>query len=134
MKPSDLLRKMKELSCDKVGDDLLQTLWLQRLPQQLQTILSASTVQLPQLVILADKIFETMEISSIQAVSSQTQRSDSDFTNAFCQLEDQIETLRKDINKSISSTSPIRKNRSFSRSNKRSNSKPDKHCWYHRTY
>lgn len=27
-KPSDLLRKMRDLSCGKVGDELLQTLWL----------------------------------------------------------------------------------------------------------
>jgi len=29
---------MKELSCNKVGDDLLQELWLHRLPQQIQAI------------------------------------------------------------------------------------------------
>lgn len=65
LKPSDLLRKMKALSCGKVGDELLQILWLQRLPQQIQTILSASNDVLDQLIILADKIFETMELSSI---------------------------------------------------------------------
>lgn len=32
MKPSNLLQKMCELSCDKVGDALLQELWIQRLP------------------------------------------------------------------------------------------------------
>lgn len=136
LKPSDLLRKMKDLSCGKVGDDLLQTLWLQKLPAQLQNILSASNEGLPQLTILADKIFETMELSSIQAFSQQPppQRFDGDVLNAFCQLEDQINSLKTEINKSRSNTRAIRRNRSSSRSNTRSDPKTNKDCWYHRKY
>ncbi len=54
MKPSGLLRKMRELSCGKVGDDLLKTLWLQRLPSTIHTVLSTRPDALDQLSALAD--------------------------------------------------------------------------------
>ncbi|GFV39074.1 ubiquitin-associated domain-containing protein 1 [Trichonephila clavipes] len=42
-KPSHLLRKMKELSNGQLQDDFLQSLWLQRMPPHIQTVLSASS-------------------------------------------------------------------------------------------
>ncbi|GFX40471.1 uncharacterized protein TNCV_1412811 [Trichonephila clavipes] len=41
-KLSHLLRKMKELSNGQLQDDFLQSLWLQRMPPHIQTVLSAS--------------------------------------------------------------------------------------------
>ncbi|GFV35557.1 IRF tryptophan pentad repeat domain-containing protein [Trichonephila clavipes] len=41
-KPSHLLRKMKELSNGQLQDDFLQSLWFQRMPPHIQTVLSAS--------------------------------------------------------------------------------------------
>ncbi len=63
MKPSSLLRKTKELSCGKVGDDLLKTLWLQRLPTTIQTVLSTSNDPLDQLTVKADEMFDISENS-----------------------------------------------------------------------
>lgn len=57
-KPSSLLRQMRDLAQGKVNEDFLQSLWLQRLPTNIQTVLSASNEELPQLAILADKIQE----------------------------------------------------------------------------
>lgn len=81
-KPSDLFRKMKDKSCNRVSDDLLLELWTARLPQQIQGILSCSNEPLAQQVIMADKIFETMDHNSIQALSTPT-----DFAKYICQLE-----------------------------------------------
>lgn len=92
---------MRELSCGKVGDELLHTLWLQRLPQQLQTILSASNDVLSQLVILADKIFDTIINSSIQAFSSNTQNFDSDLRKASYKLEETIDYFKKGSHASL---------------------------------
>lgn len=38
-KPSQLLREMKSLAGDRVSDDLLRTLWVQRLPSRMQELL-----------------------------------------------------------------------------------------------
>ncbi|GFS92616.1 uncharacterized protein NPIL_456811 [Nephila pilipes] len=45
-KPSPLLRKMKELAGIALKDDFLRNLWLQRLPAEIQTILSVSSEKL----------------------------------------------------------------------------------------
>ncbi|XP_055929798.1 uncharacterized protein LOC129960404 [Argiope bruennichi] len=63
-KPSQLLRKMRELGgCTGIKDDFLKTLWLQRLPSEIQAILSISSEPLDNLANMADKIAE-VRISS----------------------------------------------------------------------
>ncbi|GFQ93670.1 uncharacterized protein TNCT_139151 [Trichonephila clavata] len=58
-KPSHLLRKMRVLaSGTSLNDDFLKTLWLQRLPSEIQSILSVSLETLENLAKLADKIAE----------------------------------------------------------------------------
>ncbi|GFX46930.1 retrovirus-related Pol polyprotein from transposon 17.6 [Trichonephila clavipes] len=58
-KPSHLLRKMRVLASGAfLNDDFLKTLWLQRLPSEMQSILSVSSETLENLAELADKIAE----------------------------------------------------------------------------
>lgn len=65
-KPSHLLREMRELSNNKVGEELLRTLWLQHLPKNVRGILSVSADQtLTALVPLADKVMETCAETSV---------------------------------------------------------------------
>ncbi|GFX84327.1 uncharacterized protein TNCV_4134381 [Trichonephila clavipes] len=63
-KPSHLLRKMKELSNGQLQDDFLQSLWLQRMPPHIQTVLSASSEPLDKHAIIADKVSEVVSASS----------------------------------------------------------------------
>ncbi|GFS74942.1 uncharacterized protein TNCV_1396141 [Trichonephila clavipes] len=63
-KPIHLLRKMKELSNGQLQDDFLQSLWLQRMPPHIQTVLSASSEPLDKLAIIADKVSEVVGSSS----------------------------------------------------------------------
>ncbi|GFT52608.1 uncharacterized protein TNCV_3765141 [Trichonephila clavipes] len=63
-KPSHLLRKMKELSNGQLQDDFLQSLWLQRVPPHIQTVLSASSEPLDKLAIIADKVSGVVGASS----------------------------------------------------------------------
>lgn len=132
---------MKDKSCNKVSEELLQELWTNRLPQQIKAILSCSTATLAEQVTMADKIHETMDTNSIQALSNQQQKLlDSDFNKKFCKLEDMIESLQTDINKSRSRTSSPWRNRSSTRSNNRT--KPNNQttqnsnnwCWYHKQF
>jgi len=57
-RPSHLLSEMRELASGKVSDELLKTLWLQRLPTQVKIILAASGDSLVNLACMADKITE----------------------------------------------------------------------------
>ncbi|XP_035233101.1 uncharacterized protein LOC118204918 [Stegodyphus dumicola] len=51
MHPSQLLSKMQELA----GDNVLQSLWFNRLPNNIQAILASSNENLPQLAQMADQ-------------------------------------------------------------------------------
>lgn len=134
-KPSDLLRKMKDKSCNKVGDELLQELWCNRLSHQIQAILSCSNEPLAQQVKMADKIYDTLDHSSIQALSKkQQQLFDSDLVKKLCTLEGKIDSLQKELNKSRSRSSTPRRHRSISRSPRRPEQKPTKPCWYHKQF
>ncbi|CAB0004914.1 unnamed protein product, partial [Nesidiocoris tenuis] len=71
-RPSHLLREMRELANNRVSEEILKTLWLQRLPANVQGILSVSAdPNLATLAILADKILEVTETksNSISAVN-----------------------------------------------------------------
>jgi len=70
-KPSQLLREMKSLAGSRVSDDLLRTLWLQRLLTRMQELLLIfDNSSLDKLVECADKIFEhptTLEVHATEA-------------------------------------------------------------------
>ncbi|GFU37442.1 retrovirus-related Pol polyprotein from transposon opus [Trichonephila clavipes] len=55
---------MKELSNGQLQDDFLQSLWLQRMPPHIQTVLSASSEPLDKLAIIVDKVSEVVGASS----------------------------------------------------------------------
>lgn len=98
MRPTDLLRKMRELSCNKVGDELLKTLQLQRLPITIQTVLSTSTEEINQLALLVDTMLDLTTAPTIQAVSQSQNNNFNDLVNVVCELEGKIENLRKVFN------------------------------------
>lgn len=123
-KPSDLLHKMQDLSCGKVGNDLLKILWLQRLPNNIQSVLACSTDPLQTLATMADKIFETSNNTSINVIAGSS-NTNSDLTDMIHNIEDQINNLNKKIDRSrprIESKSPKR--------NRKDTSTHDI-CWYH---
>ncbi|GBL88536.1 hypothetical protein AVEN_86269-1 [Araneus ventricosus] len=63
--PTMLLRQMQDLAGNRVGDELLRSLWLQRLPTQIQAILTTSSDDLNKLSIMADKIADVTSGSEI---------------------------------------------------------------------
>jgi len=98
------------------------------LPQQIQAILSCSNEPLEQQAIMADKVYETIDHNSINALSRH-----SDYTKQICQLEEKIDSLQKEINRSRSRNRSAERNRYQSRSTHRTQYNPD-HCWYHQRY
>lgn len=126
-RPSHLLSEMRNLAPDKMEDDLLQTLWLQRLPTNLQQVLSVCTASLNELSQIADKIHE---------VSGQN------FAVAKVESKSEIGILRaelaelKQIVQQLSARSQNRgrrRQRSLTPSGTVSGSKDSRKglCWYH---
>ncbi|GFV27791.1 uncharacterized protein TNCV_4178691 [Trichonephila clavipes] len=74
-RPSHLLSEMGNLAPSKLEDDLLQTLWLQRLPANLQQILSVCKASLDDLTQISDKVHEVsgndLTVARIETKSNQ---------------------------------------------------------------
>ncbi|GFY33051.1 uncharacterized protein TNCV_2230021 [Trichonephila clavipes] len=69
-KPSHLLRKMKEMSGGQLQDEFLKNLWLQRLPSQIQAVLSVSSETLDKLAEIADKVADVAFTSAVYSTTS----------------------------------------------------------------
>ncbi|GBN21475.1 Transposon Ty3-G Gag-Pol polyprotein, partial [Araneus ventricosus] len=90
-RPSQLLHKMTLLAADKISDDVLRLLWLQRLPLSTQQILTSSSEDLPGLTKIADKILEvTGTLPAVDSVST-------DSNDRISKLEARIEELTQTI-------------------------------------
>lgn len=133
MKPSSLLRKMRELSCGKVGDDLLKTLWLQRLTESMQTVLSTRDEALDDLVVLADNMFDITEASSVRAVSTAQNSQFNDLVNVVCKLEGKIESLKQSFHEPKESYRRKSRHRSPTPS-KASSVTGNNLCFYHKQF
>lgn len=138
-KPSYLLREMRNLAGASISADILKTLWLQRLPLNIQAILAVSSEDLDRLTIMADKIFETSAGSEIHKVNIKPNDNVS-LESQVANLTRQISELRSEFSRR-DSYNQNSSNRSRSRSktphnlkrdqsNQSSSSKP-KLCWYH---
>lgn len=137
-KPSQLLKKMKDLAGNSLTDDAIKTLFVQRLPETVRGIISIaegnSTVWAKQ----ADKMMETAQFSTISTISAKPNISEVNESNPM-RLE--IAALRKRIAE-LETTSGQNNNRNRynnngrqrgrSRSNARKDTKNNnKVCYYH---
>lgn len=138
-RPSHLLREMRELAGNRVGEELLKSLWLQRLPPQIQAILSTSEGTTFKLAEMADKICEAVDRRDVSAIST-SQNSSADIVR----LEKQISELTKLVSEMSRSDrgrdATPRNSRQRSRSNtrntcqksgSRSQSANSSVCWFH---
>lgn len=148
-KPSHLWREMRELAGTRVEEGFLRSLWLQRLPAQIQAILSTDDGDVQRLLITADRIHEVFDVrNAVQSVSNlpaprslaysfpiSANTADnpcaSDFQRLCTQVNEltqQMAALSSSNNNNQRSGSNDRGNRSRSRF--RSRSRRDE-CWYH---
>lgn len=130
LRPSELLHKMRVLAESKISDEILKTLWFQRLPRSMQQILSISSDSLEKLSEIADKINEISDLNP--DVSVVRKNSDHVNTTEIQELKTQILALTEKVDRLGRSRSRDRfEPRNRSRSNGR-NKKVDKpYCWYH---
>lgn len=122
-KPSQLLHKMQSLADSDIDDKVIKTLWLQRLPEQMQKILSISKDNLSDLAQIADKI---NEVSGCHEISSVVNSSNIDM------LQKQITDLTHKVDNLISLQNKTSRSRSRSKSKTRQTLNINKnYCWYH---
>lgn len=104
-KPSQLLRRMRDLGKNKVPDDTLKLLWTGRLPHSIRAVLTAcdtGEVKLDGLAKIADKILENTRPSEIAPVSKTTPSADptlpETIVNELKQMKLEISELRTKLN------------------------------------
>ncbi|GFT71129.1 uncharacterized protein TNCV_3001471 [Trichonephila clavipes] len=73
-RPSQLLTRMLSLASDNVGEPLLKSLWLERLPNGTQTILAALDENVDQLATVANKINDLTFSQGINSVAGTSEK------------------------------------------------------------
>lgn len=139
-KPSQFLRHLQDLAGPSVPEEFLRTIWSNRLPHNIQTVLASQpTHSMEQLADLADRIQELTSPCNVAATSSRsahvTHQSDE-----IAELKKMVQqlTLKLDEHTRASCCSTGRSRQtgrrgSSSQQRSRSNSSYRKYpvCWYH---
>lgn len=100
-RPSQLLRKMKELATNtQVSDEALKNLWLARLPAAARAVLIVSQdTKIENLALMADKIMENLRSGEVAAVSSSSAGSGNlEFIRAMAKMTLELQNLRAEVN------------------------------------
>ncbi|GFU51789.1 transposon Tf2-9 polyprotein [Trichonephila clavipes] len=135
MKPSQLLQKLKTVATSDISDNLIKTLWLEKLPESIKNILVVSDENLSKLAVMADKISDMTPRTEIFATGKSldcgeaTSSRDQLLLDRIQSLEEQIcqlSILHKSRTKERNSFRP----KSRSRSRKRFDPK-GKYCYFH---
>lgn len=135
-KPSQFLRHLQSLAGDQVHDDFLSTIWISRLPNNIQTVLAGHpTASLDVLADLADRVHDIAP-SRPQVASMAESSVVTDLMKEVAELRRQIQTFNMDggnrRSRSRTRQSGHQRRRSSSRS--LSNYRKFPLCWYHGKY
>ncbi|XP_025996227.1 uncharacterized protein LOC120359942 [Solenopsis invicta] len=132
-RPSQLLRRMRDLAQSGVSKEVLKSLWLQRLPQQVQAILTATKYDLEELSQLADRVTDVLPagINVVTAATSKQTLPTDPQCSQISALIERVEKLETRASRSRSRTPQGSGRGSYSRSS--SGSQSDS-CWYHRRF
>lgn len=133
-RPSQFLRHLQALAHTAIPEQLLRTIWMGRLPSQLQAILATRTADnLTEVAEQADRVHEVTCRSAVVASVQPTTKGPS--------LEDQIKQLTKQVaDLKGQLTKANKENKKRSRSQSRPKTQPlegtaaDGICYYHRRF
>ncbi|XP_037915110.1 uncharacterized protein LOC119654019 [Hermetia illucens] len=129
---------MKLLAGDKVGSELLQSIWMQRLPEHIRAILaSMDSTDNDKLAEIADKILDAREpqIESVQQLSTNTFNDLNSLKKEIRSLRAEIQNLKRDRSSQFHESR--NRNRSSSQSRQKSRSATRNFpqiCRYHRKF
>lgn len=138
--PSTLLREMRNLAGANVTDNMLKTLWMQRLPARTQELLAVfDDADLNKLATCADKAAERAPTThNIAAVENTNQQQILEKLVARVEeIATQVAVLRVSTRQSQQHNNRDRRHRSQSRNRKRSQTRtPEQNgmCFYHRKF
>ncbi|KAK5639258.1 hypothetical protein RI129_011750 [Pyrocoelia pectoralis] len=93
-KPTTLLREMRSLAGQQVTDDFLKNLFLQRLPNNVKSILATSNDTVDNLAVMADKIIDISPSTTQHIAQLQTNTNE----NNLNELRQQITELTTSVN------------------------------------
>lgn len=125
MKPSLFLQKLRTVATKDISENLLKTLWLEKLPDSMKNIILVSDAELSKLAEMADKIADMNPQRSICAATAPNL----ELMDRIAMLEQQIATLTVQHRHRRAERQPSR-SRSRSRSRRRFNPKGS-YCFYH---
>ncbi|XP_069358477.1 uncharacterized protein [Maniola hyperantus] len=135
-KPSQLLRRMRDVAQKLFPEDTLKLLWISHLPQAVRTPLSMSTeTSLDKLATTADKMIEQQnsEVNSVCQSSTSTQgNSDSIVLNKIEELSKEIAAIK--LNQSQFSRRPRRVNIYRPPVSQEQKFNHSRICFYHRRF
>lgn len=134
MRPSQLLREMKNLAGNQIDDAFLKSMWMTRLPNHMRTIISISRETLDNIAVMADKISEVNDNSSVQELSLAKAPTTNNTTlqQQLQQLTREVASLKTQFQRSRSRNRSNSGNRN--RSNTREETQSNGKCWYHRKF
>jgi len=129
-RPSQFLRHLQSLARTAIPEQLLRTLWMGRLPSQLQAILASRTMDnLEEVAEQADKIHEVtcraVAVASVQPASSTTT-----LEQQVVQLAKQVASLNSRLSRELDKS----KKRERSRSHSKKKPEDKSICYYHRRF
>lgn len=142
--PSQLLRRMRQLTGNKVdvvSNELLKTLWVQRLPPSVQAVIAtrlSTEDSLETLASTADLIMEVVPSMTIMAASSVKKPTDEmeSLKMELAELKKKFSSFRSDGRRPKDSRSPGTKSvfKGRSPTPPRKKSDDDTICWFHRKF
>ncbi|KAJ8981849.1 hypothetical protein NQ317_001812 [Molorchus minor] len=101
-KPSQLLRRLKSLAGTAFSESVLRTLWMDRLPQSIRTVLvTQKNTPLDEVAELADAIAESV---SSKPIVCEATRPVSDADDRLAKLEQQISAMTRQMAKLCAGT------------------------------
>ncbi len=129
-RPSVLLRQMQDLAGIRLPESLLKSLWLQRLPTQMQAILTTSSDDLNKLAIMADKI---SDVTSLNEINASQIKSNATGNTCINEMIANLQTQVSELSHKLENLNNFR-GRSYSRNRSKSRERSgnrNKLCWYH---
>ncbi|XP_028174633.1 uncharacterized protein LOC114363186 [Ostrinia furnacalis] len=138
-KPSQLLRRMRDLARNKLPDSTLQIMWTRHLPSAVQAVLAVTEVKdLESLATVADKVMEATrpEYTEIAEMKTSTPGSIHELSEMINRLQVEVAELRRSRTpqRQECSTARGRTSRSGQRDVSMSRKKPNWLCFYHHRY
>lgn len=139
-KPSKLLYWMKEQAGNTVSDEFIKGLWMQRLPEIIRQILSASKDDLNNLARMADQIYNSTDnrFNACAVKDSKNLTLDSlcaKIEENFDKLNVRLKSLESNSHNSRRDSTPRARDRSKSNNRKSESNKNDTGmCFYHERY